>query len=368
VSELSAELAGQVVAGARLSGTATIDGQESFVAGRTVGGGLGLLLAVPVSSADNLAGDDRRRLVTAVLAGLFAAVLIGLFAARRVTRPLRSAADAAERMSAGERGRRVTPAGPTEVVDIAESLNRLSDSLAASEGRQREFLLSVSHELRTPLTAIRGYAEALSDGLAEDPAATGEVLTAEAGRLDRLVADLLDLARLGAVDVSIDAVAVDLVELTRRAAEVWRDRCRAVGVELRCELPDHPLGVLADPVRVRQIIDNLAENALRVTPAGAPVVLAVAAADRSVLLSVRDGGPGLTPADLAVAFEPAVLHSRYRGVRPVGTGVGLALVGRLATRMGGSARAWAAPEGGAAFGVWFPRVPQLAGTGDDGPA
>jgi two-component system sensor histidine kinase BaeS len=112
--------------------------------------------------------------------------------------------------------------------------------------------------------------------------------------------------------------------------------------------------VHTDPTRVRQIIDGLAENALRVTPAGAPIVLAARAEGAEAVVEVRDGGPGLTVDDLAVAFERSALFERYRGVRRVGTGVGLALVAGLAERLGGSAHAGRAPEGGAAFAVRLP--------------
>ncbi len=120
-----------------------------------------------------------------------------------------------------------------------------------------------------------------------------------------------------------------------------------------------PYPVRTDPVRVRQIIDNLMENALRVTGEGAPVVLHVSAGPEpgEFVVEVRDGGPGLTQDDLAVAFEPGELHARYRGIRKVGSGVGLALVARLAERLGGRAQAGAAPEGGAAFLVVLPSLP-----------
>ncbi len=106
--------------------------------------------------------------------------------------------------------------------------------------------------------------------------------------------------------------------------------------------------------RVRQVLDGLAENALRVTPAGRPIVLALRHEGRLAVLEVRDGGPGLTEDDLGVAFERSALHERYRGIRPVGTGVGLALVGGLVTRLGGSAEAGHAVEGGARFTVRLP--------------
>jgi two-component system sensor histidine kinase BaeS len=115
---------------------------------------------------------------------------------------------------------------------------------------------------------------------------------------------------------------------------------------------------VTDPTRVRQILDGLAENALRVTPAGAPIVVGLDAQHGWAVLEVRDGGPGLTAEDCAVAFERSVLYERYRGVRRVGTGVGLALVHGLATRLGGATAAGRAPEGGACFTV---RLPLVAG-------
>ena len=231
------------------------------------------------------------------------AVPIGYWAARRLTRPLRAARDAANEMAAGSRDVTLEPEGPVEIADIAESLNRLNSALVVSEGRQREFLLSVSHELRTPLTAVKGYAEALSDGVidADDVERTGATVAAEAARLDRLVSDLLDLARLGAVDFQVTPVEVDLDELGREAVDVWRDRAQREGVQFSDELPAYPLTVRTDPLRVRQIIDNLAENALRVSPPGSTMVLAIRAEGPWAVVEVRDSGPGLTDEDRLTA-------------------------------------------------------------------
>jgi two-component system sensor histidine kinase BaeS len=147
---------------------------------------------------------------------------------------------------------------------------------------------------------------------------------------------------------------------------VWADRAARSGVRFVDEVVRTPHPVRTDPVRVRQIIDNLMENALRVTGEGAPVVLRLSAGPTpgEFLVEVRDGGPGLTEDDLAVAFEPGELHARYRGIRKVGSGVGLALVARLAQRLGGRAQAGSAPEGGAAFLVVLPDVPGPQGGAD----
>jgi two-component system sensor histidine kinase BaeS len=329
---------------------------EVLVEARPFGIGMAVVLEQPVSVVGVTAIDVIRRVVIALILGLLIAIPIGYVAARRLTRPLRAARDAANEMAKGSRDVRLEPEGPQEIADIAVSLNRLSTALSVSEGRQRDFLLSVSHELRTPLTAVKGYAEAMADGVvpAEDVERTAQTVVAEAERLDRLVSDLLDLARLGAVDFRVNPVATDIDELVADAALVWADRAAKHDVELRVERPEQPLIVTTDPMRARQILDNLAENALRVSPAGSVIVLAARPDDLGVILEVRDSGPGLTDDDVSVAFEPGVLHERYRGVRPVGTGLGLALVGKLAGGLGGSAEAGAAPEGGARFTVHLP--------------
>ena len=115
-----------------------------------------------------------------------------------------------------------------------------------------------------------------------------------------------------------------------------------------------PLPVHVDPQRLRQAVDGLLENALRMTPRGAPVVLAVRAEGMVAVLEVRDGGPGLTDDDLSVAFERSALSTRYRGQRQVGTGLGLAIVERIVVRLGGVVEAGHAPEGGARFTIRLP--------------
>jgi len=353
---LSEAQVADLLSGASISATGETPTGPILIEGRPLLFGGAVVLEQPLTVVGVQTIDAVRRLVAGLVVGLLIAVPIGYWAARRLIRPLRAARDAANQMAAGSRDVTLVPEGPVEIADIAVSLNHLNSALVASEGRQREFLLSVSHELRTPLTAVKGYAEALADGVidGEEVARTGATVALEAARLDRLVTDLLDLARLGAVDFHIDPVEVDLVELGRDAGEVWQARAEREGVVARLELPDTPLIVQTDPMRVRQIIDNLAENALRVSPPDSVMVLAIRVLSGDAVVEVRDSGPGLSDEDRAVAFEPGALHERYRGVRPVGTGLGLALVGRLASGLGGRAEVGAADEGGARFTVYLP--------------
>ncbi len=335
----------------------TVAGQVLLVEGRRTNAGAIVLVQ---RRSDALAGTEGaiRRMIVALLVAAVIAVLLGLLVAYRIARPLRRTASAAHALAAGRRDVRIEPSGPAEVAEVAEALNGLAAELGHSEQRQREFLMSVSHDLRTPLTSISGYAESLADGIVtpEEVAGVGQVLVAESQRLDRLVGDLLDLARLGAQEFRIDLTEVDVRAVAASAAPVWAQRCAEAGVRFVAEVaPEGDCVVTTDPGRLRQALDGLFDNALRVTPPGAPIVLALRRESGpygpQVVIEVRDGGPGLTDDDLAVAFDRSALYDRYRGVRRVGTGLGLAIVHGLVTRLGGGIAAGHAPEGGARFTV-----------------
>jgi two-component system sensor histidine kinase BaeS len=347
----------QIVDGKRVSLRAVpVNGKLSLVEGRPLDNGEGIVLTRPANT-----GLGRQVLLSLwlpLLAGLGAGVLAGVLLGRRLARPIRNAAVAAARLSSGDRGVRLRVEPPAEVGRLAVSINELAEALATSEGRQREFLMSVSHELRTPLTTIRGYAEALSDGVVHSESAegVGKTITAEAERLDRLVSDLLSLARLEADDFAIEPANVELGELIQSAEAAFAGRCAQLGVRLRLERAGGPILVRTDPVRLRQIIDGLMENALRVVQPGRPIVLAIGADPGRAIVEVRDGGPGLTDDDLKVAFQKRALHARYQGERKVGSGLGLALAAGLARRLGGHIEAGHAPEGGARFTVYLPRT------------
>ncbi|HET6479290.1 MAG TPA: HAMP domain-containing sensor histidine kinase [Actinoplanes sp.] len=346
----------QVAAGTLVDTRGPVAGRPSFIAGRPLSGvNSGVVLVRAVASGT--AGRVLSTVWIALLAGLLGGILAGALLARFIARPIRLAARAASRLAAGDRSVRIARGGPAESAELADAVNQLASALRVSEGREREFLLSVSHELRTPLATLRGYAEALADGVVGPDGAekAGVIMLAEAERLDRLISDLLVLSRLEAADLPLDIVRVDLVELVTRAGEAWTARCGPNGPVLRVELPGGPVWVNTDPGRIRQVIDGLCENALRVVPAGRPLILAVQMGQ----IIVRDGGPGFTDDDLAVAFDRGVLNQRYRGVRKTGSGLGLALAARLVTRLGGRITAGHAPEGGAMFTIELPTAGTL---------
>ncbi|MFD7260425.1 ATP-binding protein [Streptomyces sp. NPDC059874] len=350
-----------LLAGEPVSTTGILGGREVLVVGRPGVRGGAVVLTEPYSVVTENTNRIRRNVVAPLIIGMLGAALAGALLARRTARPLVKAARIAHRLADGERGVPAPLDGPREAADIGRALNVLDDALARSENRQREFLLSVSHDLRTPLTALRGYAEALADGLIEPDrvAEVGGILADETRRLDRFLGDLLDLARLEADDFRLDVAPADLCAVVAEAAAFWTGPCARHGVELRLERPDRAVFVRTDAFRVRQLLDGLVQNALRVTPEGAPLVLAVGAAPGgAVELQVRDGGPGLTDDDVRIAFDHGALHERYRDTRPVGSGLGLAIAHRLSARLGGTIRvAGHGPEGGACFTVTLPSAP-----------
>jgi len=341
-----------VLAGQELSVSRSVDGTRVLIEARPARRA-GVVLVQRRSDA--VAQDERaiRRTILALLIAGGLATALGLLVAWRLARPLRRSAAAARSLAAGNRDVLLPAEGPAEVVEVSEAVNTLAGALRHSEARQRDFLLSVSHDLRTPLTAISGYAESLAGGVVppEQTAQVGGVVLGEAKRLERLVGDLLDLARLGAQDFRLEFAPVDLVALVHGTARVWTERCAAAGVEFRLDAPASAIWTTTDATRLRQLLDGLFDNALRVTPNGAPIVLATRVESGHAVLEVRDGGPGLSDADLAVAFQQGVLYERYRGVRQVGTGLGLAIVHGLVQRLGGVIEAGHAPEGGARFTV-----------------
>jgi signal transduction histidine kinase len=288
-------------------------------------------------------------LILAGIGGALLAAIASYLLARRLTRPIAALSDATAQLAAGEPGVDVAVEGDDELAALAQSFNLMSHSLALARDEQREFLESVSHELKTPLTSIRGYAEGLADGAVATEQAS-RVIGAEAGRLERLVSDLLDLARFQRAGFSVERVPVDLADVVDRSVERHRLRAEELDLTLSAE-HDGPAPAVGDPDRLFQVTSNLIENALRLTPAAGSVTVTAGPGE----ITVRDTGPGLSPDDLPHAFERFYLYERYRSERAVGSGLGLAIVGELAARMGGSITAQNAPGGGASFSL---RVPQ----------
>ncbi len=309
-----------------------------------------LIVSVPVSGGGAVvavedvsilrSGPLLWRFLVAAGIGLVVAAGLGLLVGRLIARPLAALAERAGLLASGARGvledRPVPPHAVTEVADIHAALAELDAALAQAEGSRREFLLSISHELRTPLAAIRGYADALADGLIapSDTTRVGGILSAETERLDGFVRDLLALARLEADDFVLSPVVFDIASVLRDTARAWEARARAVGALVDVRTDPGGVTVHSDPHRLRQLLDGLVENALRVSPQGGTVRLSAVAQPEGAVVRVDDDGPGFAPGDLPAVFVRGALRDRYAGERPVATGLGLSIAKRLAERLG----------------------------------
>lgn len=276
--------------------------------------------------------------LVARLAGAFAvgAVLAGLLSwwlSRRITGPVLALSGAADAIAEGNYAVRVPLGrGGDEIGHLSERFNEMAARLAATEERERQFLMSVSHELRTPLTAIRGHVDALRDGLIDDPAlvqASLDVVAAEAVRLERLVGDVLDLAKLNAHRFTVHAQEVDMGRLVEQAYHTFGEEARRREIDYRLVEPGTAPTIVTDGDRVLQVITNLLANAFRWTPDGGTIQVSAGAGNASVSVDVADSGPGIGAEERERVFVPFISADTH------GTGLGLPIARELAVALGG---------------------------------
>lgn len=315
-------------AGQPVNGSITVAGTSYYFAARPLGNKAFVLLR-PHRNTTAEWRPFLNALAIAAAAGMALAGLISLLLARLITRPLDRVAQASRALAARGVSEPVAVEGARELRSLATSFNEMAEQLAVAREAEKAFLLSVSHELRTPLASVRGYSEGLADG-AVAPKEAAETIGREALRLERLVGDLLDLARVSRSEFSIHCTPLDLADVAREALHRFQSQAESFGVKLEL-VSKGAAPALGDYDRLLQIASNLIENALRVTPSGGSVSIAVAAGT----LTVEDTGPGLAFDELPRVFERFFLYSRHGSERPVGTGLGLAIVKELVDGMNG---------------------------------
>jgi two-component system sensor histidine kinase BaeS len=284
-------------------------------------------------------GSSNGLVLLAALGAIAVAALVATVLARRMTRPIAAMETTAGRIASGDFSARVDVSNMSrdELGELADAINTMGEELQSARGVERAFLLSVSHDLRTPLTSIRGYAQAIADGTVSDrdeQLHAAEVISSESRRLQRLVADLLDLARLDAHQFSLAPRPIDAREVVAETVDGFRPQAGDIGVSLDLDAGG-ACPTVADPERLAQIVANLLENALKY--ATAAVKVGLSQPDGVVRITVDDDGPGIDPDDLPRVFE-RLYASRTVPGRAVGTGIGLAIVRELAGAMGGDVR------------------------------
>ncbi|MEI6374734.1 MAG: MtrAB system histidine kinase MtrB [Actinomycetes bacterium] len=313
--------------------------------------------------------QDTLTLVRSAVLATGVLLVLGLVAlawllTRQVVRPVRLAARTAEQFKAGKLTERMAVRGEDDLAALATSFNQMAASLQEQIRRlegmsrvQQRFVSDVSHELRTPLTTVRMAADVLHESRGEfDPATarSAELLQTQLDRFELLLADLLEISRFDAGAAMLDAEAIDLVSLARRAIEAATPLSDRVGSELVLVAPPGPVRVECDPRRVERIVRNLVMNAVE-HGGGRPVTITVGGDDDAAALAVRDLGVGLKPGETALVFNRFWRADPARARSIGGTGLGLSIALEDARLHGGWLQAWGEPGRGSNFVLTLPR-------------
>lgn len=330
--EIAEALRGTISSGSRYS--TTLQQQLVYVAVPVLSGEsiIGAVrLTYPEAVVDDEVGERLQVISLVALLTLIMAGIAGIVFSGTVTRRLTLLTATTERLAGGDLTARADPGagGAPELVRLGRSFNRMADRLSALIDEQRAFAADASHQLRTPLTALRLKLERARDLIESDPSGAADRLAAAEHEADRLVTIVEGLLALGRAGASIaPVVTVDLAVIARERVEQWEPLAAEGGVSLTVDGPAS-LPVLAVPTGVDQMLDNIIDNALAVSPPGGAVRVVVSGGDRPSL-SVLDDGPGMSDDELARAFDRF-----WRGTSTTpGTGLGLAIVAELARASG----------------------------------
>jgi len=292
------------------------------------------------------------RLALALAVGIGLAGMLFWWLSRRLTEPVLTLTRATQDVAAGHYDVEIPDSrGSDEISLLSDRFRRMVAKLAEGEQLKRSFLMSVSHELRTPLTAIRGHVEALREGIVYEPEqvrSSLDVIASEADRLERLVGDVLDLAKLQAHRFTVRQEEVDLGRVLDRAYHAFAEEARRREIDYRLEGVLEPPVIFSDGDRVLQVISNLLSNAFRWTPDGGRIELELAADDGTVRVDVADSGPGITAGQRSRIFEPFISNDVN------GTGLGLPIARELAIALGGRIELSSTPGSGSRFRLVLP--------------
>lgn len=318
-------------------------------------------LGAPKNPANSLTTGP----LLAAAAGVAAvAILCTALLSHRVLRPIGTLTTAAHRLGQGDLSGRVPVEGNDELAELARSFNRMADSLQRGEERQRRLVADVAHELRSPLANLRGYLEALKDGVISPDPELFASLHEEAVLQQRIVDDLQELALAEAGKLAYHRFGVDLAELLETCRTAHLALAESAGVALRVQA--EPVTVHADPDRLRQVVGNLITNALRATGEGGMVTLhAARAGTATALVRVVDNGSGIAPQALPHVFDRFWRADSARGRGTGGSGLGLAITHQIVTDHGGTISVASEPGAGTTFSIILPATEAGVGINEE---
>lgn len=298
-----------------------------------------------------------------LIAGAALALVIGVafvvatLLIRALRGPIEQATEAARRVAAGDLGARIGGLREDEFAELGTTFDELASRLEAADRDQRRFLADVAHEIATPVNAIRGFATAIADGTMASAAERSEALALidnQGRRFDSLLNDLRELTTLDLAEtVRVDRI--DLKELCAELAARFHPEAAAAGIDLRMEDARIPIDPLRSDRRlIETVLDNLLSNAVRYTPAGGKIRLAVTPREGSVVVAVRDTGIGIAPEHRKRVFERLYRVDEARDRASGGSGLGLALAQRAARTIGGAIELESEPGSGSEFRLVLP--------------
>jgi two-component system, OmpR family, sensor histidine kinase BaeS len=298
-----------------------------------------------------------RFLILAVLAaGLILGAVVGLAVAVDTQRPLQQATRAIDALAGGQTGLAVPETGPEEIRVLAHSFNSLAARLHSLEESRRMLLANLVHELRRPLGALLSAVQALDRGAEADPALRQELLAGMAQQihgLQRLVEDLAQVRRQVVGSLELDRQPIQLSQWLPAAVRPWRERTEEKGLVWKAMIPLDLPGILADPDRLAEVLNNLLANAIKYTPPPGNVTVDAGSDAESAWIRVSDTGPGIAPEEQDRIFEPF-----YRGTAasrfPQGMGLGLGIARNLVTAHGGQLTLERVPGLGSRFIIRLP--------------
>jgi signal transduction histidine kinase len=307
----------------------------------------------PAADETVVASVNRGLLWVAGGAGLVAVLLV-LGVSRRIFAPVEALTSAVRSMGSGDLSQRVEIDSKDEIGELARAFNSMADELARAEELRRNMVTDVAHELRTPLTNIRGYLEALREGVLEPEPHIVESLHEEALLLNHLIDDLQELSLAEAGQLRLERQPVAAADLVSQAVKAATPRAEAGQVALRVDVPGNLPLVDVDVRRVGQVLRNLLDNALSHTPAGGEVAVVARAGDEGVEMSVRDTGSGIDSADIPYIFERFYRADKSRSRDTGGVGLGLAIARQLVEAHGGKIAVESEPGKGTRFSFVLP--------------
>ncbi len=303
----------------------------------------------------------RRVLIFGVGIGLLAALLLSLVMARRIGRPLELVTAAVHRMGRGDLGQRIPEEGGPEAVELARGFNQMAANLATAQRLRQQLVADVAHELRTPLANIRGYLEAIEDGLLAADEGTLRILREESGQLNRLIDDLQDLAQAEAGALRLDRQPVAPAEILERATAAVRARAVEREITLVADASSEAPPVAIDARRIGQVLQNLLNNALAHTSPGGRIAVGARRLDeRFVEIAVADSGAGIAPADLPHVFDRFYRADSSRARATGGSGLGLTIARQFVEAHGGTIGVTSEPGRGSRFAFTLPIAPTPA--------